>query len=56
MEKRRQPRTRTLKKARIVFNDGRSAIDCHLDRALCAPSGERVLLALERKSVEIAVD
>jgi hypothetical protein len=28
MEKRRQPRTRTLKKARIVFNDGRSAIDC----------------------------
>jgi PilZ domain len=27
MEKRRHPRTRTLKKARIVFNDGRSAID-----------------------------
>jgi PilZ domain-containing protein len=28
MEKRREPRTRTLKKARIVFNDGRSVIDC----------------------------
>jgi hypothetical protein len=28
MEKRKEPRTRTLKKARIVFNDGRSVIDC----------------------------
>ena len=28
MEKRGEPRTRTLKKARIVFNDGRSVIDC----------------------------
>ena len=28
MEKRREPRTRTLKTARIVFNDGGSVIDC----------------------------
>jgi PilZ domain-containing protein len=28
MEKRKEPRTRTLKKARIVFNEGRSVIDC----------------------------
>jgi hypothetical protein len=28
MEKRREARTRTLKKARIVFNEGRSVIDC----------------------------
>jgi hypothetical protein len=28
MEKRKEPRTRTLKKAKIVFNNGRSVIDC----------------------------
>lgn len=28
MEKRKDPRTRTLKTARIVFNEGRSVIDC----------------------------
>jgi hypothetical protein len=28
VEKRKEPRTRTLKTARIVFNDGRSVIDC----------------------------
>ena len=28
MEKQREPRTRTLKTAHIVFNDGGSVIDC----------------------------
>ncbi len=28
MDKRTTPRQRTLKKGRIVFNDGRSTIDC----------------------------
>jgi hypothetical protein len=28
MDKRREPRARTLKKGRIVFNNGGSAIDC----------------------------
>lgn len=28
MERRRQPRTRTLKGAKILFNDHRSVIDC----------------------------
>ena len=28
MDKRREPRTRTLKTAHIVFNDGGSVIDC----------------------------
>ncbi len=44
MEERRQPatRTRTLKRGRVVFNDGRSVIDCVVRNL--SPSGALLVL------------
>jgi hypothetical protein len=42
MEKRREPRKRTLKRGRLVFNDGRSVIDCVVRNL--SPSGALLVL------------